>query len=425
MFVAPLLLSLSSASSLALAGNVLTVGSGGTFQDIQSAVTAAADGDVILVDSGTYSGFAIDGKSVSVVADTNATVDVTSAVQVLNLAAGDKAVIAGLRVVSLSPAENACFLAEENAGSVRLQSCDLGRADMHHGKGAELLYSDDVAMVGCTLRGSDGDSTNPVTGDAGDHALAASRSRVALYRCTIVGGSGEDGAPGLGIQGGRGADGCRLEGGVFFFVSATSIRGGDGGAGSIASSCAESRAADGGDGGPGAALFGQVYAARSDSTFEGGVGGAGGTDTCGPGGSSGADAFQLSTFGTGMVVAVYGGPAWELEMPTPVRESTSIPVTLRGWPGDTAYLTMWGDTRFQNYPFSGVLLERAPLIRRVRMGVIPPSGELTASIALPDLGPGVEGKTYFFQAYFQNNYSGHFVTSMGGPAFVVVLDSAF
>ena len=112
-------------------------------------------------------------------------------------------------------------------------------------------------------------------------------------------------------------------------------------------------------------------------------------------------------------------------MPTPVRESTTIPVTVRGWPGDTAYLTMWGDTRFLNWPYTGVLLEKGPLLRRVRLGVVPPNGEITTNIMLPDLGPGVQGKTYFFQAYFQHTQSGGTLTAIGGPAFVVVLDSAF
>ena len=110
-------------------------------------------------------------------------------------------------------------------------------------------------------------------------------------------------------------------------------------------------------------------------------------------------------------------------MPSPVRESTPVHVTLIGEPGEMAYLTMWADARFSYSPaMSGVLLEKAPLIRRVRLGIVPAAGVLDTNVMLPDLGPGVQGKTYFFQAYFLDPAN---VVTLGSPAFVVALDSAF
>lgn len=86
------------------AGSVLVVddtpGPGVQFSDIAPAVAAASDGDLILVKSGTYSGFDIHHRSLSVVADIGAMVEIVGRVQVSALAAANRALLRGLKVRS-------------------------------------------------------------------------------------------------------------------------------------------------------------------------------------------------------------------------------------------------------------------------------------------------------------------------------------
>lgn len=97
-------------------------------------------------------------------------------------------------------------------------------------------------------------------------------------------------------------------------------------------------------------------------------------------------------------------------------------LTFQGVPGDTVYLSLWSDPGFTYIPgYRGVLLQRAPLIRRIRLGVVPASGVLGATIALPALPPGEEAKTSFLQSYFVDPTNS---VTLGSPAVVVVLDSA-
>ncbi len=413
-------LSAAALASIALAGNVHTVGgTGGDYPDIQSAVDASADGDVVLVRSGNYPGFLIDGKSISVVADTNDEVALLSSVNVGNIGAGQTVVLAGLHVIALPAQTYACFSAYASSGSVRLQSCRLGEPTMLRGQGASFTQCGDVALVGCILRGCDG--YDPIYGGGpGGAALSAQGGRTALYDCTLVGGRGQDGYDGSGAFGGDGGDGCDLSLNASLFASGTTFQGRDGGRGSNETDCFD-LAGDGGNGGDGIRSTGPVLVGFFDCVKVAGAGGTGGAGgSCGPDGLPGAAGVPQSLTGT---VDVFGGSARQLVMPTPVRESTSIPITLRGEPGETAYLGMWGGARYlYSTTLSGVLLGKAPLIRRVNLGTIPASGVLDKHVALPDLGAGVQGKTYFFQAYFVG--AGNVVT-LGSPAFVVELDSAF
>src|SRR5262245_16335265 len=93
------LLSLLLASSAA-AQSVFVVapapGPGVYATDIQPAIDAAANGDVVLVKPGAYSTFTITGKGVSVIADTGANVVVNGLVFVSNVGASQFALIQGL-----------------------------------------------------------------------------------------------------------------------------------------------------------------------------------------------------------------------------------------------------------------------------------------------------------------------------------------
>src|SRR5689334_20349069 len=60
-------------------GVTVVAPSGGEYADVQPAIDAAADGEIVLVRAGSYGPFTVSGKSVHVVADAGAVVDVNGA----------------------------------------------------------------------------------------------------------------------------------------------------------------------------------------------------------------------------------------------------------------------------------------------------------------------------------------------------------
>ena len=111
-------------------------GAPGSFPDLQAAVDAAVDGDVLLVRPGTYSGFEIDGLSFTVVGDgpgviveeKPAGLFVGDTLVVRDLASGRRANIAGLDLEIEVPIFGVVFppagiLVEDCAGSVLITNC--------------------------------------------------------------------------------------------------------------------------------------------------------------------------------------------------------------------------------------------------------------------------------------------------------------
>ena len=100
-------------------------GAGVHFTSLADAVTAASTGDVVLVKEGSYSGFTIDGKSLTVVEDTGHATEVTGTVNVRNLLAGQAVELIGLEVDQ--PNGTALSLID-NAGVVELDAIDATSA---------------------------------------------------------------------------------------------------------------------------------------------------------------------------------------------------------------------------------------------------------------------------------------------------------
>ena len=113
-------------------------GPGVDFTEIQAAVLAAGDGDVIVVGGGTYGSFAIEGKSLVVTADLGAAVVIrevvpfgstppATQVRVFNLDPDDDVVLRGL-IISPDPNVGS-FLGslslEDNSGDVLIEDCQV------------------------------------------------------------------------------------------------------------------------------------------------------------------------------------------------------------------------------------------------------------------------------------------------------------
>src|SRR4030095_11548979 len=119
-----LALLLASAASAQSVFVVAPVPGPGVFStDIQPAINAAADGDLVLVEAGTYSGFTIDGKGVSVVADAGASVVANGLVFVTHVAVSQRSLLQGLTVHgdNVLPA----ITLNANPGAIWIESCSV------------------------------------------------------------------------------------------------------------------------------------------------------------------------------------------------------------------------------------------------------------------------------------------------------------
>lgn len=416
------------------AANVLVVSPTGPFTDIQSALDAAAvSGDTILVKAGSYPTFAIVNKSVDVVADTGANVQVNGAVRVRNLAAGREVVISGLQVHGVLTASDSFMgdglFATQCAGSIRVQDCGISCAlvqnscDIH--PAAEIDHCADVVMVRCTLVGSAwGGGWSP----PGGPGLRVSSSSIALHECSVHGGRGgrvNDNAYCPAFPGG-GNDGDGEDGGdglaasaSFVFASSSQFVGGSGGDGT----CFGSGIADGGDGGTGLVLLDTACVAQvMGCTFQGGFGG---NFCCTLGcGDPGYAGFGTVYFPGTSWTSFSDGP-WLLQAPSPVRELSTEVLTIHGAAGDDVFLCMTAHTQFvDQLPFEGVSICK-PTSMPMRFfiaGAIPANGVLAVPLTVPDLGPGVQSRHSFCQPFVHTS-SGTW--RLGEPASIVVLDQAF
>lgn len=387
-------LSVSFAAAAALcaqAGNVLVVdatGAGGAFTQIEAAVQASVDGDVLLVKSGTYASFLIDGKSIDIVADSGASVLVQGGPRVINLAAGESVLLAGLKVDGIMGVPlfggHGLSLAN-NAGAVRVEHCELsgasntfndpncfGWGDTSGWEGAAVNNSANVAFSHCTLKGGRGMHTKDALGcpkitpgGDGGYAIGSTNSTVAVHESTLIGGDG-----GRGASGGDGGDGIRCPSGAVF-VAGSTLQGGKGGYG------LDWLTGFGGLGGNGIHMMnGTASATVLDSTL---LGGALGQGFLGDGAPGSPVAAGVPTF--------YPGFARSFAVAGPARENTNLQIQLDGQPFDFALALVGQSDAFLLLPaFSGVLLASSPLF--VTLGSLGATGSKSVAVPFGLLAPG-------------------------------------
>ena len=206
----------------------------GHFDTLQSAVDAAADGDLIVVRRGHYTPFTIDNKSLIVAAEFPDSVWVETvsgaAMTVKSVASGRSVSISDVNVFKFGADTVAGVLLLDNEGAVQLERVVVGSTKIHPvQQSLRVINCDDVEVVECGFA----------------QGVLTRLSDVRFHECQIQGAEGvgcattppaKPGGPGIEV----------LSGNVL--IADSVVRGGRGGAGSNPLNCCNA------SGGPGLRL---------------------------------------------------------------------------------------------------------------------------------------------------------------------------
>jgi len=362
------------------AGEVLVVDAGGgpgaAFTDLQPAVDAANDGDLILVRSGKYSAFRIDDKALFVQAQAGAVVLVESdfvvPADVRNLSAGRHVVLRGLELrggtfASVFPMASTVVFglaAADNAGSLWVEDCRVSGT----GGGARVERSSAAVFLRCELRAEDLGGSLELYGFPGGSGLVGDDASIHLYGTSLRGGAGSAFEGLSAFDGGHGAS---LEGGLLF-ASGCSFAGGTGGISVV--ECAA--------GGHGLLLAGGAPEAWTlGSTL------LGGPALAGPFCATAAGAPVSVQSGTHDTFAV---PPLELVARSPVTAGEPVELSVSGPPGAVVLLLFGREPLASFRPAASGSILVAPPRALLPLGRLPASGELEARVRLGAL-VGTEG----------------------------------
>lgn len=373
-------------------------GVGVGFTDIQPAVTAAQDGDMVLVKTGVYGGFTITDKALVVTADSGQTVTVTGQILVQNLSAGKQLAISGVDVQGNQTGE--ALILQQNAGPILIENGTFvgdGIMVFQTPHAAKVTSTTNVTFVDCIL--------SVGFGSGGVAALQATSSSVHMYGCSMFGGDQT-------LETFAGGDGCQITSG-FLFASDCTFVGGQGGPGvpqDIFQPCT-----NGGPGGNGLHHpFGSPTSKILDCTFTGGPGGVATDVACATGPTGLA---QKITTGS---VSTFTVPARTYDISSPVREGTIGSLSLAGDPGEFAWIFF---SIFQSPSYAdtikGTLLPGTPHIV-IFFGALPAGGALTLNVTVP-IEPSMQSFALIEQAVYWTQAKGFQVSN---PRLGVVLDQS-
>ena len=430
---------LSFALPLSAQGKVWVVDAlnlaGADFIDLQPAVDAAADGDVILVRGRLgeeYGGAIIASRTLTIAGDLDTSTPlpvqihpVTGPIWIQNLAAGQRVTLRGLVIrdaVPVAPVFQSNLTVTGSAGEVFVEEISMTRgAGSFIGQPAPPALN--VATSSrLTLVHSSGFGSRGKQGAMGGQGGLIFSSSVILHHVQLNGGDGSPVSgpqPGVIIQAQPGGEGLRIVGSNVIAIAST-IQGGNGGRGveDAAMNCYPSA-----DGGTGAHVtFNAINMAsltELDSTFQGGFGGGAPGVNC-PAGTDG-DALFLAGAHT-----VLPATAPEFIANSPVREAEDLNLIFRATAGDFAFLSigLLNGPLFNPVAFDGLLHIVPPALFRF-MGTVPATGEFLRQFTINDLGPGVEALNVDLQGIFYTvNTTGLRLTA-ANPSSVLLLDEAF
>jgi hypothetical protein len=374
-------------------------GPGSSFMEIQPAVDIAADGDTILVRSGTYKGFTITNKGIAVVADTNAQVAFAP------LSVASVQTCANYQAVALRGLHGALRLTASNlAGPLWIEDCDF--VDFSFGStlsGIEVTSCASVVIHRTNARGLKGFGFLDLTPGMG---LSSKQSNVFAFDSTFQGSDGFwIGMWGFGTMGGAGAS---FDGGSIYAAGST-FKGGQGG-----SAPQSGPPKPGGNGGPGLSGTASAVGSTLDCQFIGGPAGFG----TAPGGQPGPPL----AFG-GQLTQI-PGLAYHYSVASPIREQQLLRFHFDGAAAADVYLFVGVDPGLSIYipGVWGPLFLDLVGIQIVPLGSLP-AGASSVAFPVGNLPPTVSAFELWTQPLFTDpTFS---FLQIGPPSEVTVLDSSF
>ncbi len=400
------------------------------FTEIQPAVDAADDGDVILIKgrlNHEYAGFTVAARSLVIAGQED---DLTPAlvlappvigpIIIRDLAADQRVLLSGVIARTNDPVFLSNLSIRDCEGLVFLERMQAERFDAYVGPSLppvpatfEVLSSAHTTVVNSTISGQSALSGLP---GAGTRLMD---SEVFLEHVQLRGG---DGAPvGFVPPGGfssatEGSTGIVVEGSELYAFGA-GLRGGLGGHGFINPLM---QCFPGGDGGLGALVQSSPSNASLVKIFDSGLNGGGGGFSPGPNCSAGNDGDNLELNGSASAVDFLPGTARAFSVTSPVREDEVFVASFEGESGDLAFLLV-GDLEapLLDAAFDGPLHLGLGFSARL-VGTLGASGQLQRMFTAQELGAGIESFVVPMQAVFYSPLTDRFTA--GDPASVLILD---
>jgi hypothetical protein len=396
-------MSTASASGIRIASNPPSQG----FTTMQAAIDAAQEGDVLLVQPGTYGSAVLDGKSLSILAMPTGTPHM-GGLSVINIGSTQKVVVSGLTMdavttpgVSLS----------NDAGDVRFQNCVFhgGRTAVNGSQGTDYFglpgidvqSSMRVVLSNCQSTGGNASAYDGDNGQGGGSGILAQGSNVVLYEGTYHGGNGSD----VTNPGGNGGDACHVNT-CGFFASGTTFIGGTAGRSDYIG-CTYGGA--GGDGIDATNSQAQVLDVTLQPAGQG-------YSTCG---SAWFGPAGVPIRNTGGIVFTIPGTHRTLRTLAFASDASNTHITVTGQSGDRFYMARSFDMGFSfENAFHGAWM-LSPTARAVARATIPASGVLTMQVQTTDVSG--DPRLMVLQGWCFDAANHPFLT---GPVHVELFDAA-
>lgn len=358
---------------------------------IQAAVLAASEGDVILVKSGVYASFTIDGKSLCVIGRDRP----EASFEIRNLQADQRVIVRGFQGRLPPPRFT------NNAGPIWIEDCSWESDDPR----VSSLDST-VGLIRCQVVGAPGYHASRSTTFAYHSRFVGRRGNNAYFDeqfCAHSGGLecnwnyGEDGGFGLTIA----------EGSAYLF--GCTLRGGRGGSGASPDcrgfqiTCGAPDYIPGGCGGNALSLGAGTEAIELESRFVGGV----------------PDCDHTPVSGSGSLTSL-AGMAGRFSVDSPVRAGEPVHYQVKGPPGRKAFVSYSSDFAPLFEPDKAGM-DVIPIGTKDHfIGRVPGSGVLEVTRSFGNLlKPGSQARVIFVQAKFHDENTCS--TVLGAPTAVVVI----